>query len=101
MWRGRRTREARVRVRSMPDRELIRCVRDLVVEAMTSEGAVRLVDGISFDVRDNEVFGVVGESGSGKSITMLAVMGLLPGPHVRVASGQVMFRGRDLLELSD
>jgi peptide/nickel transport system ATP-binding protein len=62
---------------------------------------VRLVDGISFDVHANEVFGVVGESGSGKSITMLAIMGLLPAPHVRVAGGRILFRGRDLVGLTE
>ena len=86
---------------AMPARELILSVRDLVVEAVAPEGAVRLVDGISFDVHANEVFGVVGESGSGKSITMLAIMGLLPVPNVRIAGGQILFRGRDLIALDE
>ena len=59
----------------------------------------RLVDGASFDVHPHEVFGLVGESGSGKSLTMLAVMGLLPDP-VRLTSGEVILRGRDLTQLS-
>ena len=74
-------------------------IRDLVIEAQSADGTLRLVDGISFDVMSNEVFGVVGESGSGKSITMLGIMGLLP-PSVHVTGGRVTLRGRDLLALS-
>ena len=57
--------------------EPVLSVRDLVIEVPSASGGVtRLVDGASFDVMPNEVFGIVGESGSGKSLTMLAVMGL-------------------------
>jgi peptide/nickel transport system ATP-binding protein len=74
-------------------------VRDLVVEVATEKGCTRLLDAVSFDVFPNEVFGVVGESGSGKSITMLAVMGLLPYP-VELVSGQVLLHGEDISKLS-
>jgi peptide/nickel transport system ATP-binding protein len=75
--------------------EPILSVRDLVVEVSTTHGTTRLVDGASFEVHPREVFGVVGESGCGKSMTMLAVMGLLPHP-VFLASGEVMLRGERL-----
>ncbi len=75
-------------------------MRDLVIEVATPEGAVRLVDGVSFDVHAHEVFGVVGESGSGKSITMLGAMGLLP-PGLRVTGGEIRLRGKNLAECSD
>jgi ABC-type dipeptide/oligopeptide/nickel transport system ATPase component len=56
-------------------------ITDLVVKAETPTGDVTLVDGVSLAVAAGEVVSIVGESGSGKSITMLAVMGLLPrGP---------------------
>jgi peptide/nickel transport system ATP-binding protein len=74
-------------------------VRDLVIEVPGNEGLIRLVDGASFDVFPHEVFGIVGESGSGKSMTMLAVMGLLPDP-VRMTSGEVILRGQRLTGLS-
>ena len=74
-------------------------VRDLVIEVPTARGASRLVDGVSFDVHPHEVFGIVGESGSGKSMTMLAVMGLLPSP-VRLASGEVWLRGDRLTDFT-
>src|SRR5947209_1388582 len=64
------------------------------------QGTVRAVDGVSFSVAPGEVLGVVGESGSGKSVSMLAVLRLLGDPNVRI-EGEVRFRGRDLLKLSD
>lgn len=74
-------------------------VRNLVVEVDSDGGPVRLLNGIDFDVRAGEVFGIVGESGSGKSITMLAIMGLLSLGSARIASGEVQLQGRDLLLL--
>jgi peptide/nickel transport system ATP-binding protein len=60
----------------------------------------RAVDGVSYSVAPGEIVGVVGESGSGKSVTVLALMGLLPNRGVQV-TGQVRYGGRDLLALSD
>jgi peptide/nickel transport system ATP-binding protein/oligopeptide transport system ATP-binding protein len=57
----------------------------------------KAVDDVSFDLNPGEILGIVGESGSGKSITALTIMGLLPKPPARVAGGQVLFEGRDLL----
>src|ERR1700750_759320 len=79
--------------------EPILSVRNLVVEVPTASGATRLIDDVSFDVMPHEVFGIVGESGSGKSLTMLAVMGLLP-PPVRMAAGEIRLRGKSLVGLS-
>jgi peptide/nickel transport system ATP-binding protein len=73
-------------------------VRDLTVEASDGGRRVRLIDHVSFDIHPHEVLGVVGESGSGKSMTMLAVMGLLPR-SVRIAGGRIMLRGQDLTRL--
>ena len=79
---------------TVPEEKHVLSVRDLTVEASAGERWVRLIDNVSFDVEPEEVLGVVGESGSGKSMTMLAVMGLLPH-SVRVASGQIMLFGQD------
>ncbi|MFF0013706.1 ABC transporter ATP-binding protein [Streptomyces sp. NPDC005374] len=83
----------------MPDEPLLD-VRDLTVRFRTRQGMVTAVDGLSLSVAPGEVLGVVGESGSGKSVSMLAVLRLLTNPNVTV-SGEVRFRGRDLLTLPD
>ncbi|QAU49575.1 ABC transporter ATP-binding protein [Bradyrhizobium guangzhouense] len=58
------------------------------------------VDGVSLDLRPGKIVCVVGESGSGKSMCAHALMGLLPDT-VSIASGEIQFEGRDLLELDD
>ena len=62
---------------------------------------VKAVDGVSFDVARGDTLGIVGESGSGKSVTNLSIMRLVPSPPGRIAGGQVMFDGRDLLTVPD
>ena len=74
-------------------------IRDLVIEFSTSRGALRAVDGLDLDVEAGEALGIVGESGSGKSVTLLAIMGLLP-PTARVTADRLRFDGVDLLPLS-
>ena len=74
-------------------------VRDLRVQFDTDRGTAKAVDGVSFDVAENEVVGIVGESGSGKTVTALSVLGLLPA-SARV-TGEIRFRGRDLRQLDE
>ena len=81
------------------DTDIVLSVRNLSIEVPGAKGPVRLVDDVSFDVRQNEVFGIVGESGSGKSLTMLAVLGLLAEP-LKIVSGSIKLRGRELTSLS-
>ncbi|MBM3572904.1 MAG: ABC transporter ATP-binding protein, partial [Alphaproteobacteria bacterium] len=81
-------------------RDVVLSVRDLTVEVAAANGPARIIDRISFDVGRNEVFSVVGESGSGKSITMLAIMGLLPPERVRLTGGAVWLNGEDLVQAS-
>src|SRR5213595_920478 len=66
----------------------------------TSTGPVAAVDGVSFDIHAGETLGLVGESGSGKSVTALSIMRLVQPPG-RVAAGQIVFEGRDLLPLDE
>ncbi|MFQ5555280.1 MAG: ABC transporter ATP-binding protein [Acidimicrobiia bacterium] len=74
-------------------------VRDLGTWFHTRDGVVKAVDGVSFHVAKGEVLGLVGESGCGKSVTSLSVMGLVPPPGV-IESGEVLFDGENLLEMS-
>jgi len=56
---------------------------------------------VNLAIREGESVGLVGESGSGKSITALSVLRLIPSPPGKIVSGQVLLRGKDLLQLSD
>jgi peptide/nickel transport system ATP-binding protein len=76
-------------------------VRDLVTQVATSTGPKTVVDGLSFDLYRGETLCIAGESGSGKSMTSLSIMGLLPEPMAKVASGSVCLDGTDLLGLSE
>jgi oligopeptide transport system ATP-binding protein len=72
-------------------------VESLRVRLPTAAGPATIVDGIDYEVETGEVFGIAGESGSGKTMSVLALMGLLPtGAAV---DGRAVFGGRDLLRL--
>ncbi len=72
-------------------------VNDLKTYFDTDEGTVRAVDGVSFHISRGETLAVVGESGSGKSVTSLSAMRLIPTPPGRIADGEILFEGRDLV----
>lgn len=74
-------------------------IKNLTVEFATRAGPFRAVDRVSQIVEAGEVLAVVGESGSGKSVSMLAVMGLLPWT-AKVTADKLAFDGIDLLKLS-
>jgi peptide/nickel transport system ATP-binding protein len=73
---------------------------DLRVAFPAQGRSVMVVDGVSLTVAPGECIGIVGESGSGKTMTALASMRLVPPPG-RIVSGQVLYRGRNLLEMSE
>ncbi len=74
-------------------------VKDLNLEFKTSRGILKALNGISFDVKRGEVFGIVGESGCGKTVTGLSTLRLLPR-SASITNGTVSFDGSNLLELS-
>ena len=75
-------------------------IQDLHTHFATRDGVLRAVDGVSLTVGRGEVLGLVGESGSGKSVTGFSVIGLIDPPG-RVASGRILFQGRDLVGLAE
>ncbi|WP_417807700.1 ABC transporter ATP-binding protein [Thioclava sp.] len=75
-------------------------IRNLTVEFDTAAGPFRAVDSIDVEVSQREVLAIVGESGSGKSVSMLAVMGLLPNTAT-ITADLMEYDGRDMLKMSD
>jgi oligopeptide/dipeptide ABC transporter ATP-binding protein len=75
-------------------------VRNLKTYFYTEDGVVKAVDGVDFTVGRGEVLGLVGESGCGKSVTSLSIMRLIGVPG-KVVEGEIIFEGRNLLELSE
>ena len=76
-------------------------VRDLHTYFLTDAGVARAVNGLSLAVHEGERVGLVGESGSGKSVTALSIMRLIDPPAGRIVNGEIRFRGRDLLALTE
>ncbi len=74
-------------------------IENLSVDFKTHNGSFRVVDAVSLQVNAGETLAVVGESGSGKSVSMLAVMGLLPWT-AKITADRISFDGRDLLHMS-
>ena len=75
-------------------------VRNLKTYFFTEDGVVKAVDGVDFTVGRGEVLGLVGESGCGKSVTSLSIMRLIGIPG-KVVEGEIIFDGRNILELSE
>ena len=75
-------------------------VRDLRMSFFTSDGEVRALDGVDFDIAKGRTLGLVGESGCGKSATALSIMKLLPAHSGRIKSGEILFADKDLVHAS-
>src|SRR4051812_22566202 len=69
--------------------EPVLSVEDLRVHFSSDDGLVKAVDGVTYDVYENEVLGIVGESGSGKSVSSMAILGLLP--KTATITGKIRF----------
>jgi peptide/nickel transport system ATP-binding protein len=74
-------------------------IRGLQTEFATDDGVVRAVDGVDLAIERGETLGLVGESGCGKTVTAMSVLKLIPMPPGRIAGGQILWRGRDLVPL--
>lgn len=76
-------------------------IKDLHTVFDTDRGTVSAVDGVSIAIEQGETLGIVGESGCGKSVTALSVLRLIQKPTGRIASGEILFRGENILSLSE
>ena len=76
-------------------------IKDLRTYFFTYEGVAKAVDGVSYQLEKGEPLGVVGESGCGKSVTALSILRLIPMPPGKVVGGEILFKGRNLLELTE
>jgi peptide/nickel transport system permease protein len=75
-------------------------VSDLQTYFQIGPRTYKAVDGVSFSLKPGEALGIVGESGSGKSVTAQSILGLVPTPPGRIVGGQVIYRGEDILQVS-
>lgn len=80
--------------------EKILDVKDLGITFFTDQGALPAVQEVSFSIHPQETLGVVGESGCGKSMTALSLMQLIPSPPGKITSGEIIYKGEDLLKKS-
>jgi len=88
-----------MRVTTEPDQPVL-SIQDLRVSFHSSSGRIHALNGVSFDLKHNEVLALLGESGSGKSVTAAAVMGLIDQPPGSIDSGRILLNGRDLLRIA-
>lgn len=75
-------------------------VNNLRTHFYTHDGLVPAVDGVSFQIGKGETLCIVGESGCGKSVTAMSILKLVPTPPGRYVSGEIFFKGEDLLKKS-
>ena len=75
-------------------------IQDLTVSFQTSQGVYRAVEQVSLYIEEGETLGLVGESGCGKSVTALSVLGLVDRSTGLIESGQILFKGKNLLDLN-
>ena len=76
-------------------------IKGLKVYFDTDEGIVKAVDGVDLELLKGTTLALVGESGCGKSVTCLSILRLVPSPPGRIAGGEIIYKGQNLLELSE
>ena len=76
-------------------------IKNLTIHYLTSEGEVAAVNGISLSLCEGETLGLVGETGAGKTTTALGIMRLVADPPGKILSGEILFKGEDLLKKTE
>ena len=76
-------------------------IRDLTVKYVTMDGTVHAVTDVSLTIEAGETLGLVGETGAGKTTTALSILNLLPTPPAKITKGEILFDGKNVLEMSD
>ncbi|WP_108670546.1 ABC transporter ATP-binding protein [Peribacillus acanthi] len=76
-------------------------VKELKTTFISSDGDIPAVDEVSFSVNKGEILGIVGESGCGKSVTSLSIMKLIPQPPGKIAGGEILLNGENLVDASE
>ena len=83
------------------DRSPLLEIKDLHVQFDVYGGTLRVLDGVNFTVHRGEKVGLVGETGCGKTTTMKAILRILPVPPARIPTGEIYFKGQDVLKMGD
>src|SRR4029450_2220338 len=78
-------------------REVLLEIHDLRTHFYTEDGVVKAINGVNLEIARGETLGLVGESGAGKSGTAASALRLSEDPPGKIISGQVLFKGEDLL----
>lgn len=76
-------------------------IKNLKTYFYDDDTVIPAVDGVDLTINEGETLAVVGESGCGKSVTSLSIMGLIPTPPGKIVDGNIIFKGTDLVKLTD
>lgn len=83
------------------DKQPVLEVKNLRTAFKVEDRELVAVDDVSFSVKPGQTIGIVGESGCGKSVTSLSIMGLIPNPPGKIIGGEILFNGKNLVNLSN
>ena len=76
-------------------------IKDLSIHYVTKEGTFKSVNHVNLELEEGETIGLVGETGAGKTTTALGILRLLQSPPAKIVSGEILFKGTDLLKVSE
>jgi len=76
-------------------------IKNLSVQYTVDDDVIRAVNNVSLEINHGETLGLVGETGAGKTTTALAILGLLPVPPGKVTSGEIIYKGKDIVKISE